>query len=469
MSQETNAMKSRPSCRPWLAACVAAWALAAAAPAGAQPAPAPEPVVAPAPEPVVAPAPAPVAEPSPAPAFEPVAEPAPAPSQGIAELQGNPYAADASPAVVQGPLAKVVTPYVVIAGGLRFESLQRREGETAQARHPTVAVSRLGVRGRVGKHVRFVSELEANIGGGLGYGASVWEGQAQMSVRDQLVEYDRWGLRVAIGRVTDLATLDFVSAHVADLLLTDVYTRDPLLYSGFDRGTGLMARYRVGDGMDVGLTFHSTNPTGLTGTFLIGGTLFPFDRPFSLAAAQVGRNQFTLPDQNLHIYFLTPSFTYADDVLEVKAAAELYQLDTQMAIANDERIFGYNFRASVKLALMAGRLVPFANASRNENEMLEPMDATLKLIDTYRSHVFSGGVDYNVSGQNGVGVQYAQVRRNEPMVGLIVDHYVNVGATYWLEDSLSLGARVGWFVRDDENQSERYGHRSLFLTGRLIL
>lgn len=469
MGQEDDIMESRTSHRPchgsetwldrrpglrlrrlsgrasWMATCAAAWMVAAAAPARAQVRVAPTP-----------------AEPTQAGPMQ--AEPVTQPNTTMST------AAPATPlAAVTRRVARVVTPHLVIAGGLRLENLQQRTGATAQSRSPTVAVSQIGLRGRVGEHVTFASEFEANIGGDLGYGASVWEGQAQMSVRDQYVQYARRGVAVAVGRITDHATIDFMSAHVADLLFADAYTRYQLLYSGADRGTGLMARYRVADGVELGLTLHSTNPTGLTGTYLIGGTLSPFDRPFSLASAQVGRSQFTLPDQNLHIYFGTPSVTYTDELLELKAAAEVYQLDTQMAIADDQRIYGYNVRASLKLKLLDGRLVPFGNASRNSNEMLDPMDARFKLVDTFQSYTFSGGIDYNYQGQNGVGVQYAHIRQTEPMVGTVVEHFINLGATYWLEEGVSVGARLGWFIRDDENVGELFGHRSLFLTGRMIL
>jgi hypothetical protein len=389
------------------------------------------------------------------------------PGMEEAGMQTTPGAA---PAVVTGVLGKVMTPYVVIAGGMRFESLQLREGQSTQSRYMvTTALSRFGVRGRVGEHVTFASELEAGMGGSLGNGASVWEGQAHLTVRDQWVQYERDSLSGTFGRLTDLATLDFVSAHVADLLLSDLYTRDPLLYSGANRGNGVMVRYRATPELDMGLALHSTNPTGITGTLVIGGQLFPFERPFYLAAAQVGRSETSLPDQNLQLYMATPSVTYSSPTFEAKAAAQVYMLDTRIATDNDQRIFGYNFRANLRLKLMDGQLAPFLNASRNENEMLEAMDATIKRVETYTLYTFTGGLDYAIAGPNGVGVQYALVRQDEPGVNRIRDHYVNVGGTYWLEEGLSISARLGVWVRDERNEDELIGNRSLFITGRLIL
>jgi hypothetical protein len=389
------------------------------------------------------------------------------PGMEEAGMQSRP---DAAPVLITGALAKVMTPYVLIAGGLRFEDLQLREGQTIQSRYMvTTAISRFGVRGRVGEHVTFASELEAGMGGALGNGASVWEGQAHLTVRDQWVQYTRGGVGVTFGRLTDLATLDLVSAHVADLLLSDQYTRDPLLFSGANRGHGVMVRYQATPELDMGLALHSTNPTGVTGTLLIGGQLFPFERPYYLAAAYVGRNEFSLPDPNLHIYMATPSVTYRDSMLEAKAAAQVYALNTRVSDDDDAQIFGYNFRASLRLKLLNGQLAPFVNASRNENEMLESMDPTTKRLETFTVYTFTGGVDYAISGPNGVGVQYAVVRQDEPGVNRSRDHYINVGGTYWLEEGLSISARLGWWIHDERVQPELFGHRSLFITGRLIL
>jgi hypothetical protein len=378
---------------------------------------------------------------------------------------------------VVGAIGRVIEPYGAIAGGLRIEGLALRPDQTRQSRHPTVAVSRLGLRGRVGEHIRFRSEMEANLGGPLGYGSSVWEGQAMLSIRDQYLQYDRWGVSLAAGRVTDSATVDFTSSHVLDLLGTDVYVRDPLLFSGYDRGTGLFAKYEIMPGLRAGLTFHSTNPTGLTGTLLIGGDLFPYDRPFYLSAAAVGRNEFMLPDQNLHIYFATPSLEYADEFFEFKSAIQAYQLDTQMSTNVDERILGYNLRASAKLNLLDGLLSPFFNASRNQNEMLDPQDATIKLADIYRAVTLSGGFDLNYAEWGGLGIQYANVQQQRGDLSTRMDHYLSIGHTFWIEEGVSLAVRYSAFMRNDDTRepeasllgvSGTGGHQSLFLTSRLI-
>ena len=62
------------------------------------------------------------------------------------------------------PPAKWLEPYGAIAGGMRVESLHLAPGQSTGSQNPTVAVSRLGVRGGVGPHITFASELEAAMG-----------------------------------------------------------------------------------------------------------------------------------------------------------------------------------------------------------------------------------------------------------------------------------------------------------------
>ncbi len=276
---------------------------------------------------------------------------------------------------------KWIEPFIAIAGGMRLESLHQPDTVERGTQNPTVAVSRLGVRGGVGEHITFSSEFEAALGGPLGYGASVWEGQAAIAIRDQWVRYAHSGFAIAAGRIADPASFDYTSKHVADLLLTDLYTRDPLLYSGADRGNGIIASYDVNAHLTLGATFHSTNPTGITGTLIIGGKLQPFDRPFYLASSAVGNNQNNLPDQNLHIYFGSPSVRLKLDNFEAQSEVQVYTLDTQQAIMDDQTIRGYNLRLGAKAWLDSpgGRLTGFANIARNRNEILDPADSKYRL------------------------------------------------------------------------------------------
>ena len=363
-----------------------------------------------------------------------------------------------------------IEPYGAIAGGFRMESLHQPADKQVGAQNPTVAVSRLGLRGGVGEHITFASEFEAALGGPLGYGSSVWEGQAALAVRDQYVKYSRAGGSIAAGRIADPASFDYVSAHLGDLLYTDLYTRDPLLYSGADRGNGIIGTYDLGEHVTTGLTFHSTNPTGITGTLIIGGKLQPFDRPFYLASAAVGNNQNNLPDQNLHIYFGSPSVRVHFDHVEAQTEVQMYSLDTQQAVSDDQTIRGYNLRLGGRAWTQTpiGTLTGFANVSRNRNEILDPVDSKYRLPDLFRSYTVSAGADLDYLRKNGIGFEYAMADTKEPDQHTRL-HYLNLATTYWIEDSLAISLRGSIYAQQISGEMMTTGSRSVFLTARLVL
>ena len=384
----------------------------------------------------------------------------------------QPAVTDKAPEVTVEPKDKKVRiiPFIAIAGGMRLESLHQPGTDHRGTQNPTVAVSRLGLHGGVGDHITFSSEFEASLGGPLGYGASVWEGQAAIAIRDQWVRYATHGVGIAAGRIADPASFDFVSKHMMDLLLTDVYTRDPLLYSGADRGNGIIGTYDVNKHLTLGAAFHSTNPTGITGTLIIGGKLQPFDRPFYLASAAVGNNQNNLPDQNLHIYFGSPSARVHFDNFEIQSEIQMYSLDTQQAVSDDQTIRGYNMRLGGRAWLESpgGRLTGFANFSRNKNEILDPVDSKYRLPDLFRSYTVSAGVDYDYQKNNGFGFQYAMVDTKEPDQHSRM-HYLNLATTYWIEDSLALALRGSVYAQQISGEMMTTGSRSIFLTAKLLL
>jgi hypothetical protein len=353
---------------------------------------------------------------------------------------------------------------------VHLESLKLPPGVQTQSQNPTVAVSRLGIRGGVGPYITFASEFEASLGGPLGYGSSVWEGQAAVAVRDQYLRYTRAGLSIAAGRIDDPASFDYVSAHIGDLLYSDKYTRDPLLYAGADRGNGLFGSYEIHPNVTLAGTFHSTNPTGITGTLVIGGKLTPFDRPFYLAAAQVANNQNNLPDQNLHIYFGSPAALFHSEHLDAKAEVQLYTLDTQQAVTDDQTIRGYNFRVGArgKFETPAGRVTPFFNISRNQNEILDPVDSKYRLPDLFKSYTVTTGVDLDYRKRSGVGFMYALVDTREPEHHTR-EHYLNLGTSFWIEDAVAIGVRASVFAQQLSGEAMSTGSRSLFVTARRVL
>lgn len=363
------------------------------------------------------------------------------------------------------PRGKWIEAYGAIAGGVNLESLHQPAAQQTSSQNPTVAISRLGMRGGIGEHVTFASEFEASLGGAMGYGASVWEGQAALAIRDQFVRYTRAGWSIAAGRIDDPASFDYVSANVGDLLYADLYTRDPLLYSGADRGNGLFGSYAITQNLTAGLTFHSTNPTGITGTLEIGGKLQPFDRPFYLAAAQVGNSQNNLPDQNLHIYFGSPSLQWKSEHVDAQAEVQMYSLDTQVAVNTDQTIRGYNLRLGARVH--DGPWSAFANVSRNKNEILDPTDSLYRLPDLFKSYTLSTGGDYRLA-KLGFGAQYALVDTREPDQH-VREHYFNLGATWWIEDGFAVGVRGAVFAQQISGEMMTTGTRSLIVSARLVL
>lgn len=386
------------------------------------------------------------------------------------DAQAEEVRTQVSPGAPKARTRPWIQPYGAIAGGMHLQSLHQPAEVKTSGQNPTVAVSRLGLRGGVGPYVTFASEFEAALGGPLGYGASVWEGQAALAIRDQFVRYTRAGFSFAAGRIADPASYDYVSAHLGDLLYSDLYTRDPLLYSGADRGNGLYGSYDLGPHVTLAATFHSTNPTGITGTLAIGGKLQPFDRPFYLAAAQVGNSQNNLPDQNLHIYFGSPAVMFHSEHFEAKAEIQMYSLDTQQAVDDDQTIRGYNLRlgARAHVATPIGKLSPFANVSRNRNEILDPTDSKYRLPDLFRSYTFSVGSDLDVTRHAGVGASYAMVDTREPDQH-VREHYLNLGTSYWIEDSVAVGVRGSIFAQQISGETMTTGARSVFVTARLVL
>ena len=86
------------------------------------------------------------------------------------------------------PAGWKIRPYAALVGGVEYETLQTKADNPAEDRAVTIALSRLGLRGNIGRHVYIESEFEVNAGP---HGTSAWEGQAALQVRNQLVRLRR--------------------------------------------------------------------------------------------------------------------------------------------------------------------------------------------------------------------------------------------------------------------------------------
>jgi hypothetical protein len=155
---------------------------------------------------------------------------------------------------------------------------------------------------------------------------------------------------------------------------------------------------------------------------------------------------------------------------EAKAEIQMYSLDTQEAVDDDQPIRGYNLRLGARTPLdtAAGRVTPFVNISRNKNEILDSTDSKYRLPDLFRSYTVSTGLDWDYAKHNGVGVSYAMVDTREPDQH-VRQHYLNLGTTYWIEDSLAIGVRAAVFAQQISGEMMTTGSRSLFVTARLVL
>ena len=367
-----------------------------------------------------------------------------------------------------------IRPYAALVGGVEYETLQTRGEDRAEDRGVTIALSRLGLRGDIGESIYIESEFEINAGP---HGTSVWEGQAAIQVRNQLIRVMRFGFAVDAGRITDDSSLDYFSEHVADQLLTDGFTRTSILASGFNRGNGILVRYDVPGvpGLRPGITVNAANPTSTTASLVVGGTFPPFSRFYFAPHQQVGRDASKFPADEYHIMVVTPSVVYRhpSEMIEAQTGVQLFRVNTNTSTDQDQPIDGFNIRAGVAGYLLDRRIHPFANFSLVQNEVVDPDDGMRLSGEVFKGLTLSGGLDYNYLERNGVGVQYAVVRDQQGDATEFTQHFVNLGSSFWLSRTTSIGARVGVYIRCDDVDGtgcpDTEGERSYFMTLRTLL
>ena len=453
-------------CALALGSATAAWAQAPeAAPQAPQEA---------APAPQAAPAPAPAAEQPPAP---PTAE----------EMAGTSEVVDARPPPVQRPRialgneAFYVKPILALAGGIHVENLIQTLNRNRESRATTLALTRFGFEGRLGEYVSFRSEFERNI---RAHGSGVWEGTASFSVRDQVIRLQRWNATLEAGIILDPASVDFISTHVADTLLADKYTRDPLLYSGFNRGQGAQAAYNW-NGFRVGLGYTAANPLSTSTSYQVGGSFGGGSRFWERPLGNFRNGQ---PDDDLHFQIFSPSVTYSHALFEAKAMAQVFDVNYQTTSRTDPLLRGNNLRGNVMLKLHANPgiplfITPFFNIARVQNDVANSTSgfADQLLSTRYTATSLSAGVDVNLQGRSGIGVQFARISDRTPgfipatgdspatePITRTTQTYLNVGGTYWFTEDVAIGARYARFQKKQDGQEDEID-ASYFATLRLLL
>jgi len=464
---------------------------------GVETAGAPEPATAaePAPGEVVAPPPAPAEEPTavavpapaPVPDPDPDADPMPADEPASAASQPAPAGGEASGPVAAGPVSEdgtfpvrlgglVLQPFVIIVGGFNYHHVVQNDIEglddQRQGRFTAVAMTRFGFQGHIGEHVSLRSELELNAGP---HGTSVWEGQAAMSVLDQYVRITFGGFHLDAGRITDPASIDYFSSHVANMLLTDDWVRTPFLYSGANRGNGVMARYELIQGLRLGLTVNAGNPLSNTGSAMFGGTYGIFTRFYTQAQSSVSDSPSTFPDDKFYVLLISPSLTYEWDYLRAQFSFQWMMMDPNMSDDENHAAEAMNFRGGLQGLFWDRRLRPFFNFSHVANHTFDTRGTT-PVIDHLSDSIFEGitlggGIDVDFIGNTGFGIQYNWVSEQQGDYNTITTrHYLNIGGSWWFLPSVCVEARYAYYLQcqnvGDGPECGAQQHHNIFLTLR---
>lgn len=413
------------------------------------------------------PEPAPVAPPPPAPVTPPpapppppvvVAPPPPPPDPNGAEEDAAPLSYGAPKGEEDRDGSKLsIHPYVLLSGGVKADFEKTKPHEVKDNRVTTFALGRIGIRARWLDIVTAESELMASGGVDL-HGTSAYEGQAALQVRQQLLRLTKWGFRLEVGRIIDEASVDFISAHVADTFLQDTAVRDPLLFSGFNLGNGVGVTYSALDWLRFGFVFNAGNPVSTTASLLVGGGYPPYDRFYTQPYVAVGQSANNFPDDTFHEMVATPSVLVDTKHFDFRLAFQMFDIDPNMASNTNDDIRGYNLRGTARAKLFDDHIVPFASAAYTHNDTLIQTNVAKRSPDSYQAVNFGGGVDLNLARRfrcsydcaDGLGGQYQQVQYQIGDGLVTTERYLNIGATYWLTPHVSLGGRFAMAMEEAE-------------------
>lgn len=385
----------------------------------------------------------------------------PSPSLALG-ARGQPTALPPRPRIAIGTDAYYVKPILAVAAGLHGEDpIALPAGATLERRGTTFALSRFGLEGRLGPYVTFKSEFERNM---KAHGSGIWEGTAAFSAREQVLRLSRWGLGLDVGIIVDPASVDFMTVHAADALLADKYTRDPLLFSGFNRGQGLLASYRW-RGLSASLSYTASNPISTSLSYQVGGNFGNAGRFWEQPLG--GFDSGHQPNDRFHFTVLSPSLALSTKYFEARATAQLFAANTDTTSRDDPRITGANLRGGVlgKIPVPAPLPVvlrPFFNVASvtNSAKNNDPSHSNELLKSAYTALTLSGGLDVMLWERSGLGASYVRTSDRSPQYiaggteeyNLTAQEYLNVGATYWLTDEVALGVRYAFWARLQTNR-----------------
>lgn len=437
--------------------------------------------------PPAAPAPPPATPPT-----KPVHEEPPVPANTHTELQSGPPTEDQSdqwPAVPKGKEPTgisfpVIRPYASIVGGVTVDvpfqyKIGNQPASNFADRVSTIMMSDFGIRGALMPWISFESEIMANAGVSL-HGTSVFEGQASLQVRKQVIHLGKDWWTIEVGRIVDEASVDYFSYHIADCFLMDPATEPFLLFDGFNLGNGVRGTAELFKGFRIGFNFNGGNPTSTSAILAFGGSYPPYSNIFSQAAASVPTNASDYPTDQFQSYVFTPSAMYKNKYIEAKTELQYFLVNPDAINGTSPTLHGYNYRASVMLHISDDMIMPFGNFNYGENDTVDANNVDKISADRYTGVGFSAGVDFNYQKKfgnyNGIGAMFAQDESQVGTTGIVTrSRYYNVGTTYWLAPMIALGLRYAEYTNEELNQplsptpTASTGVRTVLTTLRLVL
>ena len=367
-------------------------------------------------------------------------------------------------------------PIIGITGGFNYIARHNEypDGHVRDmaALKTVVAAVLFGVEGRISNWVSFHSEFRRDPGY---YGTSVWEGTASLSAMDNWLRLEHWGASISAGIVSDPASLDFLSVHMTDLFLADDFSRQPILNDGFNRGQGLLAQYKW-NGLTVGLMFSAGNPLTTSLSYGFGGAVGPNGNLFFTPLREISLGN---PGLGTDLDTLSPSLMFEHKWFEARANTQFYWANADTEDSKGVTLKGQLYRVGLKGKFFSNVLQVFGNFTYRRNDMFlqaSPIDIT-KLNDTgthpgpYQALVVSAGADCNFFGASGIGVNYAYIRTQAANLPIVEQHYLNIGATYWVIDNASVGVRYSKLISmtDGKSADGTPDKDAFFITLRLVI
>ncbi|MBI5543736.1 MAG: hypothetical protein HY901_07615 [Deltaproteobacteria bacterium] len=363
-----------------------------------------------------------------------------------------------------------VKPILGISGGLNLELPRNKKpdgtAEPLERVTTALALAIVGVEGRLHDWATLHLEFRRDAGN---YGTSVWEGTVSITSLDNYLRLEHWGFKLAGGIVSDPASMDFFSVHMTDLFMADSLSRTPLLYSGYNRGQGLLAQYEW-NGLTAGLFFSAGSPLSTTLSYAFGGNVSGVGSLITVPGRGMENGN---PAPGFEFDALCPSLSFDSSHFSARANVQLHWVNLNNRSEEDVGLRGELYRFGVKGKVWQDRIQPFFNLAYRRNDMIDQntVDPTTLDPKSFQSMVVSGGIDLNLLGASGVGANYAYVRRKQGALDTSEWHYLNFGATYWLVDSVSVSLRYSKLMTftDGRVADNNPDKDSFFLVLRLVI